>query len=82
MIRFFPGSVINQKCDALLRQKAVVITTNRKDIPIRLQVLGVDHLARLRTFSPETCRDILFLRRRSVRAFTKDSHGVCPEVAH
>jgi hypothetical protein len=57
-----------------------MVTADREDVPIGLQVLGIDHLAVEGALGPETCRDILLLRSRGVRALAKDGHGECPKI--
>jgi hypothetical protein len=57
-----------------------MVAADREDVPVGLQVLGIDHLAVEGTLGPETCRDILLLRSRGVRTLAEDSHGECPEI--
>jgi hypothetical protein len=57
-----------------------VVAADREDIPIGLEVLGIDHLAIEGALGPETCRDILLLGSRGVCALAKDGHGECPKI--
>ena len=79
-VGLLPGAVVDQEGDAALGRQAFVVAADREDVPIGLKVLGVDHLAIEGTLGPETCRDILLLRSRGVRALAEDGHGECPDI--
>jgi hypothetical protein len=57
-----------------------MVAADREDVPIGLEVLGIDHLTIEGTLGPETRRDILLLRSRGVRTLAKDGHGECPKI--
>ena len=57
-----------------------MVTADREDVPVGLEVLGIDHLAVEGALGPKTGRDILLLRSRGVRTLAEDGHGECPEI--